>query len=65
MYDNFWVGNIRKNIPKDYLKVLEEGPMLVAKTAQCSPTYLWETMASSLVEGPVGGGHHLLVILGS
>ena len=34
-----WVVNIRENIPKDHPRVLEEGPMLVANTAQCSPSY--------------------------
>ena len=37
-YDHVWVENVRENIPKDQPRDLEEGPMLVAKTAQESPT---------------------------
>ena len=47
-----WVVNIRENIPKDHPRVLEEGPMLVAKIAQGSPTCGWQTTASCLVDAP-------------
>ena len=29
-----WVGKVRKIIPKDHLRVLEEGPKTIAKTVQ-------------------------------
>ena len=50
VYNNFWVGNVWANIPKDQPRVLEEGHVLVAKTAKGSPTYGWQTMASGLVD---------------
>ena len=33
VYKYILVGNLWENIPKDHPRVLEEGPMLVAKTA--------------------------------
>ena len=44
--------NVQENIPKDQPRVLEEGPVLVAKAAQGSPTYGWQTTASGLVNAP-------------
>ena len=38
IYYHVWVVNVQDNIPKDRPRILEEGPMLVAKTAQGSPT---------------------------
>ena len=37
VYKYIWAGIVRENIPKDYQRVLEEGPQLVTKTAQDSP----------------------------
>ena len=36
--DHVWVVNVWENIPKDQPRVFDEGPILVAKTAQGSPT---------------------------
>ena len=52
IYENVWVRNIRGNIPNDHPRVLEVGPMLVAKTEQGSPIYGWQTTASGLVNAP-------------
>ena len=50
VYNHVWVVNVKANIPKDQPKVLEEGPMLTAKTAQSSANYGWQTTASGLVD---------------
>ena len=50
--DHFWVGNFLENIPKDLPRVLEEGPMLVAKTAKRHSTYGGQSTASGLVDAP-------------
>ena len=52
VYKHIQIVNIRENIPKDHPRVLEEGPMLVAKIAQGSPTCGWQTTASCLVDAP-------------
>ena len=37
--NNIRVGNFWEKVPNDHSRILEEGPMLVTKTAQGSPTY--------------------------
>ena len=39
VYKNIRVEKVREKVPSDQLRVLEEGPILVAKTAQASPIY--------------------------
>ena len=39
LHKHIWVGNFLEKSPKDKPRVLEEGPILVAKTAKSSPTY--------------------------
>ena len=38
IYKHVWVVKVRENIPKDYPRVLEEGPKVGAKYVQDSPT---------------------------
>ena len=38
IYGHVFVGNIRPIIPKDHPRVFVEGPMMVAKAAQGSPS---------------------------
>ena len=52
VYDNVWAWNVLENIPKVNARLLEEEPMLVAKTAQGSPTYGWQTTAGGMVDTP-------------
>ena len=51
--DHVWVGNIRANIPKDHLEVLEEGSKVGAKTVQDSPTNGWQSTPSGSVDAPL------------
>ena len=37
VYNHVWIVNVRENIPKEQPRVLEEGAILVAKTAKGSP----------------------------
>ena len=58
VYGHIMVGYVREKIPKDHPRVVQEGPMLVAKTAQGSPIYGWKTTVSGLV------GSRCILILG-
>ena len=46
------IGNFWETIPKDHQRVLEEGPKLVAKTAKRQFTYISQSTANDLVDGP-------------
>ena len=59
VYEHVRVGNIRANIPKDHPRVLEEGPKLVPKTAQDSPTNRWHSTPSGSVDAPLVRSHQL------
>ena len=52
VYNHIRVRKFWENIPKAHPRVLEEGPMLVAKTAQGSPTYGWKTTSCGLIDAP-------------
>ena len=64
IYGHVWVRNVQEYIPKYHPRILEEGPMLVAKIAQGSPT-------TDGIDGqwpgrhPVGCGRNLVLRLGS
>ena len=45
-----WIVNVQELIPNEHPRFLEEGPKLLAKTAQDSLTYGSQSTASSLVE---------------
>ena len=52
VYNHTQVRNVRENIVKDQPRVLEEGPINVAKPTKSSPTYGWQSTASCLVDTP-------------
>ena len=57
IYKHVWVVKVRENIPKDYPRVLEEGPKVGAKTAQDIPTNDWKSMPSGSVDPPLVVSH--------
>ena len=59
MYKHIWVGKVLENILKDHPRVLEEGPKLVPKTAQDSPTNRWRSTPSGSVDAPLVRSHQL------
>ena len=53
IYNHVWVENVQANIPKDHPRVLENGPKVVPKTIQDSPTHTWQSTPRGLVDAPL------------
>ena len=52
---HIWVRNIRKIIPKDHLRVLEEGPKIVGMAVPGRPKMTEQLMARRPVDAPLNG----------
>ena len=50
--DCIWVGNISEILSKEKSRVLEDGPMFVAKIAKRQSTYRGQSTASVKVDAP-------------
>ena len=61
IYDHIRIGNVRVNVLKDKLRVLEEVPNFEPKAVKTSPNRLRQSMASRMVNAPSteGVGHEL------
>ena len=64
VYNHVWVGNVQEIIPKDHPRVLEEGPKLLAKPVQDSPTKGWESIPIGPVDAPLVRYHCFRIIYG-
>ena len=55
IYDHVWVGNIQANIPKDHLRVLEEGLKTVGKAVPGRFQTMEQFTARRHVDAPLKG----------